>query len=388
MVEYMKTVFVSNYYNHHQSSLCKSLFDATGENFRFVATSPISKERLAMGWGEQAQPEFVCDIHKAENNEAKCRQLIDGSDVVIWGDAPEHLVRNRINSKKLTFRYSERIYKKGYQVWRWPVRLLKFWQRYGKHKNLYLLCASAYTAADYGKHGVFLRKAYKWGYFPETKVYDVDALLEAKNPNVLMWCGRYIDWKHPEAAVEVAKRLKAEGYSFELRMIGTGVMENSLNRLVEEYGLQDCVKLLGSMKPEQVRQQMEQAGIYLFTSDFNEGWGAVLNESMNSGCAVVSSHGIGSVPFLIQHKENGFIYKNGDPEDLYQRVKYLLDHPQEQKRMGKNAYHTIVEVWNAEVAAKRFLRLTEEILDHGFCDLYEDGPCSRADRIGNHWFRG
>lgn len=51
------------------------------------------------------------------------------------------------------------------------------------------------------------------------------------------------------------------------------------------------------MKASEVRSYMEKADIYLFTSDFNEGWGAVLNESMNSGCAVVASHAIGSVPF-------------------------------------------------------------------------------------------
>ena len=33
---------------------------------------------------------------------------------------------------------------------------------------------------------------------------------------------------------------------------------------------------------------MEQADIYLFTSDRNEGWGAVANEAMNSACAMVA----------------------------------------------------------------------------------------------------
>jgi glycosyltransferase involved in cell wall biosynthesis len=61
------------------------------------------------------------------------------------------------------------------------------------------------------------------------------------------------------------------------------------------------------MAPEAVRDHMEAADIFLFTSDFNEGWGAVLNESMNSACAVVASHAIGSVPFLLKDGENGFI---------------------------------------------------------------------------------
>ena len=49
---------------------------------------------------------------------------------------------------------------------------------------------------------------------------------------------------------------------------------------------------------------MEKSEIFLFTSDKGEGWGAVLNESMNSACAVVASHAIGSVPFLLKDGEN------------------------------------------------------------------------------------
>ena len=83
--------------------------------------------------------------------------------------------------------------------------------------------------------------------------------------------------------------------------------------------------MLGAMPPEEVRRHMEKADIYLFTSDFNEGWGAVLNESMNSGCAVVASHAIGSVPFLIKNGENGLIYENGNQLDLEKQVLRLLE---------------------------------------------------------------
>jgi glycosyltransferase involved in cell wall biosynthesis len=45
--------------------------------------------------------------------------------------------------------------------------------------------------------------------------------------------------------------------------------------------------------------------VFIFTSDRNEGWGAVLNEAMGSGCAVVAADLIGSVPYLIEHKKMG-----------------------------------------------------------------------------------
>ena len=164
-------------------------------------------------------------------------------------------------------------------------------------------------------------------------------------------------------------------------------MEDQLKIRAAEASFDVYVTFLGSMKPSQVRSHMEQAGIYLFTSDRQEGWGAVLNESMNSGCAVVASHAIGAVPYLVKNNENGLIYQSGNVDMLYEKVKYLLDHPEEQKRLGKAAYRTITETWNAEVAAQRLINLAQHILNgEESPDLYENGPCSRAEIIKDDWF--
>lgn len=61
------------------------------------------------------------------------------------------------------------------------MRFLRFHKNNPKNSNIYLLCASAYTAADYSKFGLFKNKTYKWGYFPETKKYeDIEVLVKSK----------------------------------------------------------------------------------------------------------------------------------------------------------------------------------------------------------------
>jgi glycosyltransferase involved in cell wall biosynthesis len=133
------------------------------------------------------------------------------------------------------------------------------------------------------------------------------------------------------------------------------------------------------MPPEKVREHMERAGIYLFTSDRKEGWGAVLNEAMNSGCAVVAADQAGSTPYLINHHKNGLIYPSCNVDALYESVKYLLTHPEEQDRLGRSAYEKITTQWNAEVAAERLVALAEAIIKgETNPDLFTDGPCSRA----------
>ena len=65
--------------------------------------------------------------------------------------------------------------------------------------------------------------------------------------------------------------------------------------------------------------------IHLFTSNHLEGWGAVVNEAMNSGCAEVGNSQVGAIPYLIKHKQNGLIYKEGSYEDFLACVLSLFE---------------------------------------------------------------
>ena len=130
------------------------------------------------------------------------------------------------------------------------------------------------------------------------------------------------------------------------------------------------------MSPTDVRNRMEKSQIFIFTSDWNEGWGAVLNEAMNSGCAVVVSHSIGAAPYLIRHGENGYLYSSGNIEELSSLVKSLISNPLKAEDMGTNAYKTITDTWNASVAVTRFYELCSSILSGNRGVAYSDGPLS------------
>ena len=154
-------------------------------------------------------------------------------------------------------------------------------------------------------------------------------------------------------------------------------MQYEIKRLIDKEGLNDRVYLLGPMPPEEVRKHMEQANIYVFTSDYVEGWGAVLNEAMNSGCACIASHAIGSAGFLIKDNSNGLIYENNNIDDLYEKTLMLIKDREYCKKLGINAYKTITNTWNAKVAAERFLILAKA-LEEGKDTPFVEGPCSKA----------
>lgn len=371
----MDICFVSNYINHHQIPLCsalKTLLAQQGGSFAFVQTRRMEAERVQMGWNENDIPDFVLKYYESPE---EIQGKIDSCDLVIYGGIDEETyIEKRLREKKPVLRYCERMYKTGQWKAVSPRGLVQKYKDHTSHRKdpVYVLCAGGYVADDFRIVGAYPGKMYCWGYFPEKKTYDVDKLLEGKGYPVenspeklpyLLWSGRMIDWKHPELALETAGYLKEQGLRFHLDMVGGGALEEQMKALCREYGLEDVVSFPGFLTPEAVRNSMEKADIYLFTSDRNEGWGAVANESMNSGCAIVIDHMIGAAPFLIRNGENGCLYQSGDKEELFRLTEKLVRDRELRQKLGRQAYMTIADVWNAENAAEKLVGLLGELLE-------------------------
>lgn len=377
----MKIVFVSNYYNHHQAPLCRALSRQV-EEFYFIATSEMRRERREMGYAMADVPDFVRYAHRAQHEREACIRLIDEADVLIAGAAPEELIAPRIRGGKLTFRYTERLFKQEPSFLEFPKKWAAQHLRNPWGKAVYLLCAGAYTAGDYARLGLFSDRAYRWGYFPETAPRKTIQ----KRPGTILWAGRLLDWKHPDDALQAALALIGEGYDLSLEIVGAGDLANVLEERLRGSGLQSRVRLCGALDPAGVRARMEEAEIFLFTSDRQEGWGAVLNEAMSAGCAVVASHAAGSTPCLVEDGKNGLIYRSGDVDMLREKLRYLLDHPGKRTAMGVKARETIETTWNAETAALRLCALARQLLKgEGSPELFDSGPLSKAPVIRNDW---
>ena len=385
----MKIVFVSNFFNHHQEFLSRALYEKTNGEYWFIANEQVPEERLNLGYEDANKKyEYIIRAYENEEENEKAKKLIADADVVITEPTYTGKLSDRLKQNKITFLYSERIYRKNVGWWKYPKWLYEHGKRFRRHKNLYLLSTGAFVLNDYAKTFCFINKAYKWGYFTEVKKYDVNEIIQKKRRNTVLWVARMIDLKHPEEPIYALKKLKEQGYKFHLNMIGTGDKEEEIKQLLKNCDMEDCVTMLGSMSPQEVRKYMEKSEIFLFTSDRQEGWGAVLNEAMNSMCAVVASHAIGAVPYLLEEGVNGSIYKSGNVDQLATKIKELLDNDKKRKEIAVNAYETMINEWNAGNAADKLINVAEIILRGGENQFpYEKGVCSKAEVTPQKMYR-
>ncbi len=377
----MTFTFVSNYINHHQIPLCEALRRELGDDFTFIQTMPMEEERVAMGWGvDVRQLPYVQCLYQ---DEYACRRTIAESDVVLFGwSQREDIAAKRLASGRVTMRVSERLYREGQWKAVSPRGLAAKYQEHIKYrkKNVCMLCAGAYTASDFHLIGAYPGKLFRWGYFTRLRTYSEEQFNTMKVQDGrlhIVWAGRFIPLKHPEYVVRLAGTLRDKGCPFFVHMLGDGELEPQIRQDVERAGLAESFRFYGYTEPERVRDVMEQCHIHLFTSNHLEGWGAVVNEGMNSGCVEVVNEQVGAAPYLIRHGENGLVY----PKDRYEKMEALVldlfENWETRRRMGRAAYETIRDVWNAEYAAKELLRFAEGLL-RGEIVPGKEGPLTAA----------
>ena len=380
----MTITFISNYINHHQIPFCNACFQALSDDFRFIQTQPMEQERIAMGWHTEATelPYVLCLYEEEE----ACRRLIMESDILIAGwSGREDLIQERLQTGKPVIRVSERLYREGQWKAVSPRGLIAKYREHTRYRRAkaYLLCAGAYVPSDFHIIRAYPGKMYRFGYFPETIHYTKEQWESLKPEDGILhivWAGRFIPLKHPEYMIGLAKVLKEQKIDFRIHMAGSGEMEEELKRDAKNEGVLESMIFYGFLPPEEVRKIMERCHIHVFTSNHLEGWGAVVNESMNSGCAVVANVEAGAVPYLIRHGENGMAYQGGSFDEMAKAVLYLATHKKERESMGRAAYETITELWNAEHAAGELIRFAGEILN-GEPIPAKEGPLSIAPVI-------
>ena len=387
----MTLTFITNYLTHHTSPLSEALYGwVSGGRLRFVETRPLRAGRVELGWraAEQEPALSCCGPTRARKRVLpRCRHLALGSDVVLLGSAPDSWILPRLRQNRLTFRYGERWYKTSPH--RGPGSGLAAPRPLPAGSPVPPLRQRLWGIRRRPGPGATPGRAYRFGYFPQVHFHCKGALLSQKDPtgSTLLWAGRFLSWKHPLTAIALARRLQEAALPLPPDPFGHGPERPAMEREIHRQHLEDQVQILGPQPPAAVRKEMEQANLFLLTSDFQEGWGAVLNEAMSSACAVISSHAAGAAPYLLRHRANGCLYQSGNLDDLTRQTLFLLTHPEEQRRMGRRRlrhHDSAVEPGGGCGAAPDPMPV--HLAGNPHPKLYSDGPCSPAPILPDRWF--
>lgn len=132
--------------------------------------------------------------------------------------------------------------------------------------------------------------------------------------------GKMRPQKRQDRLVEIAKKLKDDGYKFKIQIIGNGSEEDKIKRLIKELNVENEVELLG-LKTNPY-PYVKNANCFVLSSEF-EGFGIAVKEALLLKQCVLSTKVTG-VEEMLQSPKYGITVENS-VEGLYEKMKDILD---------------------------------------------------------------
>ena len=152
------------------------------------------------------------------------------------------------------------------------------------------------------------------------------------------------------AFVEVAKVFE----NVHLVMIGRpGEALEQLRILIRSFGLEHRVWLYEGLPHDKIAAFLEKTVVFALPSRY-ESFGIVILEAGVFGVPVVATS-VGGVSEILSHDQTGKLCEPEDSECLARELAYLLERPEERKRLGNNLRKHVMENFSWRQAYRKYV---------------------------------
>jgi len=132
---------------------------------------------------------------------------------------------------------------------------------------------------------------------------------------------------------------------------------DKMTHLIEDYGLQQRVKLTGVVPIDDLRKLYAACDIFVFPSLADSTPSAPL-EAMASGKPVIATK-VQGMSIEVRDGQSGFLIDLADERQLAEKIKHLIDNPDERERMGAYGREMAEQEFGSGKMVERLLKIYE-----------------------------
>lgn len=172
-----------------------------------------------------------------------------------------------------------------------------------------------------------------------------------------LYFGRISEEKGVDILVDAYEKIDK---SFKLKIVGddTTQLAIKLKQYVKDKNI-DNIEFLGFKQGAELRKYINEAKFVIIPSIWYDNMPNVALESFALGKPVIASN-IGSLPELVQHDINGYLFEPGSIEELIECIMKMQDN-QNVLKMGHNAQKIAQEKFSAQLHYNRLIELFESL---------------------------
>jgi glycosyltransferase involved in cell wall biosynthesis len=158
--------------------------------------------------------------------------------------------------------------------------------------------------------------------------------------------------RHALAAMRAALE---RGCDITYTIAGEGAYRREIEEATRRLGLQERVRLTGTLSEESVLDLLQQADVFVLPSiGLGEAAPVSVMEAMACGLPVICSI-IGGTPDMITSGVNGLLIPQGDESALAGALVLLAENAEERKRLGGAARDRAVQLFDCKETARRLV---------------------------------
>jgi glycosyltransferase involved in cell wall biosynthesis len=165
--------------------------------------------------------------------------------------------------------------------------------------------------------------------------------------------GRLEPEKGHRCFLQAAQILLKQHSECRFQIVGDGSLEQDLRDLTGKLRIAGPVEFLGLR--EDIPELLARMTVVALPS-LTEAMPLSLVEAMSMGKPCVASN-VGGVREILVDGENGLLVEPDNPRALAAKIGWLLEHPDEARRMGEAAARTAAERFDARVMTEQLTRL-------------------------------
>lgn len=186
---------------------------------------------------------------------------------------------------------------------------------------------------------------------------DVDTQKEtALQSNYYLFLGRLTEEKGIKTLITAATKIS----SSKLKIVGDGPLLDEMIKYAKTIDKNNTIKFLGRKNREEVYDLLRNCLFLVIPSEWYENFPFSVMEAYACGKPVIGAR-IGGIPELIKNNETGLTFEMGNADDLLSKIQYMLNNPEETRRMGENARNIIKNELNAEKHYQKLINIYEEV---------------------------
>jgi glycosyltransferase involved in cell wall biosynthesis len=190
---------------------------------------------------------------------------------------------------------------------------------------------------------------------------------KASPPRVL-YAGNLVAAKGVDVLLQAVAVLRQQGTDCRLKVLGEGPARPDLERLARSLDVADHVEWSDFVPQDRMPAEYGASTVTVLpTRGQAEGLGLVLVEALLAGSAVVGTPA-GGIPEVVQDGSTGLLARDGDPQDLADKIRQLLSDPALRDRLTAAGRARAMDTYSSTATARRFLDL--------YHDLAGDRPAS------------